>query len=230
MIESKIDLTHRLQHEGRWSEASNFKDERIASHRSHGKTRVEAQQTAWDEMEEKFPAPVKADESLDSEAIPAAWSENAAVDFHGDAMWVYSNLACGDVEPEDAPSAGAWSLLEWARTNRDRFFEQMVPKVVGKQPPKRLEDMDELEEPYLDDMANIKTALADMHANMEYGFIKNTHETVKQEVKAITSDWQRQFGLDLPREAFESFERQMIHVADQLIQVVAKDPTAFVHD
>jgi len=55
MTESKIDITHRLQHDGRWAEASRFKDEYITKLRSEGMARKEAQQAAWEVMQQRFP-------------------------------------------------------------------------------------------------------------------------------------------------------------------------------
>ena len=36
MLEIKINLRHRLEREGRWDEASRFKDEHIAKLRAEG--------------------------------------------------------------------------------------------------------------------------------------------------------------------------------------------------
>jgi hypothetical protein len=49
-------------------------------------------------------------------------------DMSRDILWVYENLVRERVNPEDAPSLGAWAQLKWARENRNRFFEQVLPK------------------------------------------------------------------------------------------------------
>jgi hypothetical protein len=36
--------------------------------------------------------------------------------------WAFENLMVMDVSPADAPSAGAWGLLLWARSNPDDFY------------------------------------------------------------------------------------------------------------
>ena len=41
-----------------------------------------------------------------------------------------SNLRTEGQSPRTAPSLGAWSLLKWAREYRNRFFEQLLPKVL----------------------------------------------------------------------------------------------------
>ena len=53
--ESKIVATERLRKEGRWNEASLFKDEAIKRLRAEGRTKSEASEAAWDEMLAKFP-------------------------------------------------------------------------------------------------------------------------------------------------------------------------------
>jgi hypothetical protein len=110
MTESKIELTHRLQREDRWAVASRFKDDHITKLRAEGKPRKDAQQAAWEEMETQFP-PLEVTPQFESgEDTPTAWAEHwddASDDFIGDAQWVYGRLGMPDVQPEDAPSAGA---------------------------------------------------------------------------------------------------------------------------
>ena len=49
-------------------------------------------------------------------------------DMSRDILWVYENLARKGVTAKDAPSLGAWGLLQWARKFSNRFFEQVLPK------------------------------------------------------------------------------------------------------
>ena len=55
--ESKIALTERLRREGRWAEASKFKDEAVKKLRAGGMRRAEAREEAWEKMAEAFPPP-----------------------------------------------------------------------------------------------------------------------------------------------------------------------------
>ena len=71
MNESKIQLTHRLEREGRWPEASKFKDDQIASHRSEGESRKDAQLAAWEEMELRFPPIIIPDVAFD---LDSTWT------------------------------------------------------------------------------------------------------------------------------------------------------------
>lgn len=41
-------------------------------------------------------------------------------------QWVYENVALEDVRPEDAPSSGAWGLLEFARSDPRTFYSRWL--------------------------------------------------------------------------------------------------------
>ena len=56
MNESKIELTERLRREGRWAEASKFKDTVLAECRAKGFKRDEASEAAWKAMEQAYPS------------------------------------------------------------------------------------------------------------------------------------------------------------------------------
>ena len=55
MNESKIELTERLRAEGRWIEASNFKETARADLRTKGMGRQEAVEASWEAMAEAYP-------------------------------------------------------------------------------------------------------------------------------------------------------------------------------
>jgi len=160
MNESKIELTERLRREGRWSEASLFKDAELRKLRSGGMTKANAGEEAWRRMAAKFPALANTgdtdDETPDTMAakpLPPQRSRSmepdididALLDRIGDArqpadlvrdvLWVYGALENRRLKPTDAPSLGAWSLLVWARQYRNRFFEQVLPKAMLNKPP-----------------------------------------------------------------------------------------------
>lgn len=69
--------------------------------------------------------PPKRDED---EVSPYASSGN--VNLLKDILWVYDALG-RDVARRQAPSSGAWEILEWVRLNgrnRSKFFETLLPK------------------------------------------------------------------------------------------------------
>lgn len=69
MNESRIELTERLRREGRWSEASQFKDQVLRGLREQGVKRNEAGDEAWRQMEEQYPP-------RDTEGMPASDSQS----------------------------------------------------------------------------------------------------------------------------------------------------------
>ncbi len=135
--ESRINATDRLRQEGRWNEASAFRDQTKRQLQAEGKTRLEANDGAWAAMLAKYPplAPsADADEYAD-----ACWIEDPDgshddarwPNLVGDILWVYVHLAVRRIQPTDAPNPGAWSLLCWARRHVNRFFEQLFPKILS---------------------------------------------------------------------------------------------------
>ncbi len=133
MQESKATATDRLRREGRWNEASKFKDETIANQRREGMGRQDAQAAGWTAMLEKFaPAPNSGENGELATYDPATINlpDSSPASFLTDAFWVYNQLGKGSVTAAEAPSSGSWALLRWAKRNEDRFFEQIMPKAL----------------------------------------------------------------------------------------------------
>ena len=55
MTESKIVATDRLRKDGRWAEASIWRDQKRKQLRAEGQTRAESNEAAWDAMRKQFP-------------------------------------------------------------------------------------------------------------------------------------------------------------------------------
>ena len=146
MRESKIEITERLRREGRWAEASLWRDSRRRELRADGATRQEANDQSWNEIGEKFPALNEEAETLLLPVYPLAINEALAVgpsltdcdngppNFVQDGHWVYANLENQRATAIAAPSAGAWSMLKWARKSPDKFFQTILPKVLAVLP------------------------------------------------------------------------------------------------
>jgi len=153
--ESKLICTQRLKKEGRWEEATLFKDEVLRELHEQKIWGAKARDLAWQELMRMFPplppkeeepqekkmsAESKACAEAESSALPAIEAEAmekmlenvSPIDLPGDIRWVYSQLENKGVRPDQAPSAGAWSLLGWARKYQSRFFEQLLPKSLAK--------------------------------------------------------------------------------------------------
>ena len=143
MAESKITSTDRLRKEGRWEAASQWRDERRKKLRAEGVSRTEANKIVWQELAKQFPPlPRSADQSSGGDhAVELLDIDPDAYDGQsgcaGDIGWVYTNLAVKSAVPHQAPSAGAWGLLQWARRNSDKFFPlwaKTMPEQVGQYP------------------------------------------------------------------------------------------------
>lgn len=173
MDESKIGLTERLRREGRWSDASLFKDGTLRKLRSDGMTRDKAGEQAWAAMATTYPPLAAVEESapeapdtatgnprghdgndddlIDVDALLDRIGDGQPSDLVRDTLWVYENLANRKIKASNAPSCGAWALLEWARQYRNRFFEQVLPRAMLNRPPE-IEERDREEKRRLEDI------------------------------------------------------------------------------
>ena len=106
MNESKVELMDRLRREGRWSEASKFKDAALADFRAKGMTRDEAGAAAWEAMEKAYPPRSAEDVVVDAgrvrglQEIPSDW-------------------------PDLPSNASLQAELRWCQSNRIRVAEEM---------------------------------------------------------------------------------------------------------
>ena len=63
-------------------------------------------------------------------SMPEEWAEvDDPERFVEDVLWTYANLK-RKVSEKQAPSAGAWSLLHFARENTEKFFTACYPKAL----------------------------------------------------------------------------------------------------
>ena len=229
MQESKIALTDRLRREGRWEQASMFKDDYVAKLRSEGKSRKEAQDAAWEAMEREFPKLVsEAEPDTETDYYPPELTTAdlpASADFHADAIWVYQHISVANLKPEDAPSAGAWALLDWAKRNRNRFFEQVMPKATAA---KKQSDL------LFDDLQGPDPSLHEIHEQLDYFFsswqdhaIENVARIVKDEMNQNVYGWHSRFRLNLSKEVLNDLVWHLIRITDDLIHAALNNPEAF---
>lgn len=105
MSESKVVAMDRLRQDGRWSEASEFRDKIRKELRASGMNRSQAAEEAWIRMMAEYPAsdtdagevptseldwPPGLTEETEQEALDAI--SKKAADFDRDFMWAYSQL------------------------------------------------------------------------------------------------------------------------------------------
>ena len=84
-----------------------------------------------------------------------ARSKGRKIDVVGDARWVYEYLSDDDVTPLDAPSLGAWGMLEWARlspSNQKQFYTTFGPKLIAEQEEAKAKEVGLCGVPMTDDI------------------------------------------------------------------------------
>ncbi len=136
MNESKIALTERLRREGRWAEASKFKDTVLAECRAKGFKRDEASDAAWEAMEQSYPpidavastTDIRAEDPIDTQVqglseIPAGWpSLPANASLQAEISWVSANrlrvrYGTGVDLSRALSPAPSYSALSWLETS-----------------------------------------------------------------------------------------------------------------
>jgi hypothetical protein len=126
MRESKAELTDRLRREGRWDAFKKRREELKA-----GGT---AASEVWGAAAEEFPSlDAKPDPGTAPKADLQALKGKPPVSIVQAAAWAFEQLDCDSITPADAPSPGAWSLLEWARSSiatRTEFYRMFAARIV----------------------------------------------------------------------------------------------------
>ncbi len=232
MTESKIGLTERLRREGRWSEATRFKDETIAQLRSEGMKRIDAATEAWKRTAEKYPPlaetdsvettaavqqPEEAGDDVDVDALLDRVGDRQPPDLVRDTLWVYQNIENRGVKPENAPSLGAWSLLKWARDYRNRFFEQILPKALVNKPANETEGTRRERK----SIAEVERSFADLDESWRAELIVNTPATILAGVRSRLTDWAGRFGLVLPNGAQAILEAHLAEFVHDCAKTIA---------
>ena len=127
MHESKAELKDRLREDGNW--------EAFIRCREQLKADGMPASDAWDAAAEEFPAP---DGDQPDETAPTvdlrALKDKPPVSVVDAAGWAFEHLDANWISPADAPSSGAWSLREWARSNlrtRSEFYKMFAGRLVS---------------------------------------------------------------------------------------------------
>ena len=126
MRESKAELTDRLRREGRFDAFKKRREELKAGGMPAS--------DAWDVAAEEFPSlEAKPDPGTVPKADLQAIKGKPPVSIVQAAAWAFEQFDCDWITPADAPSPGAWSLREWARSSiaaRTEFYRLFVAKVL----------------------------------------------------------------------------------------------------
>ena len=102
MTESKSVATDRLRQEGRWKEASLWRDEKRRQLRAEGHPKVYANEASWEAMIEQFPPspdPDQVGSSVDAELFEIDLDNyDSQPDLVRDTLWAYESLCQKRVE------------------------------------------------------------------------------------------------------------------------------------
>lgn len=82
--------------------------------------------------------------------------EGKVASLRAEFQWVYENAALEDVKPEDAPSSGAWGLLEFARNDPRTFYAKWL-EMASKS-----EDKDLIMEGFREDARRATAEISEM--------------------------------------------------------------------
>ncbi len=264
MTESKMELTERLRREGRWSEASRFKDETVRKLRREGRKRTEAIEQAWAAMAASFPplvptptaeddepgatvtvptasgcptttadgrgesaqgnrrmAPV-ADDDIDIDALLERFGDGQP-NLVRDTLWTYEALANRKAKPADAPSLGAWSLLQWARQYRNRFFEQVLPKAMAARTAGEEEDqMVRRERKRCDEIEAVLRRFQDAaRERWKRELLDDVPGTIQETACCNVSEWAKRYRLSLTDDARSGLEAQVARLVHDCITALA---------
>lgn len=166
MRESKGDLTSRLRREGRWNE---FVARREAL-KAEGLPAAEA----WNAAAAEFPPPTpQSDENAASGEDVSGYDLSALdgkpqISMIKVVQWAFEHLDSPGVTPADAPSAGAWTMLTWARQNgdtRSEFMKTFMAKLMPNR--QQVEDSERMSDDgveVLEAIALCRQALTDAEA------------------------------------------------------------------
>ena len=135
----KLTIAHRLQRQGDWPEAVVRREEL----RAMGMTPAEF----WHILDAEFPPPPHSEEeeetaAYEDEAECKATTEELTellertgklpVNIKNDLMWVYQSRGRKNLSPRDAPSLGAWDMLQYSRTNRAKYTDLVFKHLLQK--------------------------------------------------------------------------------------------------
>jgi hypothetical protein len=243
--ESKIELTERLRREGRWEEATLFKDAKVKELRAGGMTRADAAEEAWRLMAAQYPPLANIDESapeapdatagqpwppqrprgtdhdtepdIDVDALLERIGDGRSSDLIRDTLWAYEHLANRSIKASDAPSCGAWALLEWAREYRNRFFEQVLPKAMLNKPPEEEENIRH-EKRRIEEIERI---LKQFEEGMDEELRADVPGVLQQRVRDMLSNWVQQYGVSIPADARTHLDSAIVGLIRDSMRAVA---------
>ena len=219
-MEAKIEATERLRREGRWAEAATFKEERRRELRAEGRPKSEANDQAWAAMVEKFSPLDEEVEALDDAGFEGLMprGEEGEPDLVRDIIWAYENLENRAVAASDSPSAGAFSLLKFARRDGGKFFSLLLPKALAIQDKRGDYAPAKVEDPMI---GEINVMLDDLFEGFRQQLLDDTPATVQQEARDLVGRWRELHGGEVSPEASERLAESIMDLVNRCMEAVS---------
>ncbi len=126
--ETQDGFRQRLRQEGRFKEFSALRKDL----QSEGLSPSDSWTRAATEFGFGEPRPVTQGTPINGHQVTAQMFEGRQSSVRSDFEWVYENQAVEDVRPENAPSSGAWGLLQFSRMEPRAFYTEWL-RMIGRQ-------------------------------------------------------------------------------------------------
>jgi hypothetical protein len=137
-----------------------------------------------------------------------------------DVRWVFARLDDPRVQQTDAPSRGAWNMVQWARSERSRFYEQVLPKALSAKAVAHLST--EASEAF-DDVSeeiDLERAIHRAHAD-------HVTPRVLEDVEALVDWWALEHEIVLDSEHRELLSCQLAGDVGRCVEAVVYDRKLF---
>jgi hypothetical protein len=138
MEESRIEITDRLRREGRWAEASKFKQAKFNQLKAEGIRGEERKDQAWDALELAFPPlpEPEPEEPKELEDFVGDFDLGAA-DLPLEMEWVANHPKLIDdtkaaKDYPEPPNAKALNMFHWAQGAKTKFFDKVMALMAEK--------------------------------------------------------------------------------------------------
>jgi len=179
MPETQEQFRERVKSEGRWAEFMAYRRALEKHGREKRDAWIEAARAFGFEgayyQEERKASKARENPVTLVTSAPADTFKGKEGSVRGDFGWVYDNLGVADITPEDAPSSGAWGLLEYARTEPREFYKSWMSMVS------RQADTDERLEGFKEDATRSTDEIAEMLRTLDSATLRAGPEGYERE-------------------------------------------------
>lgn len=135
-MESKKVLREKLKRQGYWDDYVAYREE--LKKQGHSPKDADKEARAKFSALAENPKPADRDDAGTSGVCADVFADKPHVNARKVVNWVFDHIDVADVEPSDAPSAGAWSLLQRVRKHPD-LLKEFYRTIWAKMLPTRSE-------------------------------------------------------------------------------------------